>query len=292
MEELEDNQEEIVKKYNDFYITNSFNVNPTVWKQDSHYIRNSFDTNFRGENAFVWQEQLGDNKQTYIEYYKIIKSIDTDNLLHKTREYGLYGCKSYEFDNIRISRDLLDSILEIYFMKSFFSNLNELSLLEIGGGYGRLCKRYLDCFPASQYHITDAIPQSTLCSKVYLNEHTNSVINLYDVPDKMKSLKVDVAVNIHSFPECNINDIEWWIKLIHSNRIKYVFYVPNNPKSTAEFMPSNTGESILDLFTKYNYTVKYHKNMYSDLNIKYSYSVPFFIFEHDTYTSGIQSRLP
>jgi len=273
----------LINKYNDFYIKNGFNINPTVWKQSSNYVLKSFNTNFRGENAFVWQEQLGDNKETYIEYYKIIKSIDKDNLLNKTFECGSYGCKSYDFDNIKISRDLLDSILEIYFLKSVFPNLNELSLLEIGGGYGRLCKRYLDCIPNSKYYITDAIPQSTFFSKLYLNGKNDSVINLYDIPEKIKTLKIDIAVNIHSFPECNINDIEWWIKLINSNKIKYIFYVPNNPKSTPEFMPSNIGESILDLFNKYNYTVKHFKNMFTELNIKYSYVVPFFILENDKY---------
>ena len=96
-------------------------------------------------------------------------------------------------------------------------------------------------------------------------------------------MKIDIAVNIHSFPECNINDIEWWINLINSNKIKYIFYVPNNPDSTPEFMPTNTGESILNLFNKYNYKVKYFKNMYKELNIKYSYAVPFFILENDKY---------
>ena len=177
----------------------------------------------------------------------------------------------------------MDSILEIYFLKSFFPNLNELSLLEIGGGYGRLCKRYLDCIPNSKYYITDAIPQSTFFSKQYLNGKNDSVINLYDIPEKIKTLKIDIAVNIHSFPECNINDIEWWIKLINSNKIKYIFYVPNNTESTPEFMPSNTGESILNLFNKYNYTVKHFKNMFTELNIKYSYAVPFFILENDKY---------
>jgi putative sugar O-methyltransferase len=274
---------EIIKNYNEFYEKHNFNINPTVWKQDSIYIQKSFNLNFRGENAYVWQEQLGDNKQTYIDYYKIIKSIDTDNLLSKTYECGSYGCQSYDFDNIKISRDLLDSILEIYFLKSFFSNLNELSLLEIGGGYGRLCKRYLDCLPDSKYYITDAIPQSTFFSKIYLGDKKNSVINLYDIQEKIKSLKIDIAVNIHSFPECNINDIEWWIQFINSNKIKYIFYVPNNPNSAPNFMPSNTGESILNLFNKYNYIVKHFKNVFLELNIKYSYSVPFFILENDKY---------
>ena len=102
---------EIINKYNEFYIKNNFNINPTVWKQEDNYIQNSFNLNFRGENAYIWQEQLGDNEKTYINYYKIIKSIDKDNLLNKTYECGSYGCKSYDFDNIKISRDLLDSIL-------------------------------------------------------------------------------------------------------------------------------------------------------------------------------------
>ena len=120
-------------------------------------------------------------------------------------------------------------------------------------------------------------------SKIYLNENKIRVINLYDIQEKTKSLNIDIAVNVHSFPECNINDIEWWINFIYSNKIKYIFYVPNNPDSTPDFIPSNTGESILNLFNKYNYTVKYFKNMYSEYNIKYSYSVPFFILENDRY---------
>lgn len=283
MESESNNIHELIRRYNEFYIKNSFNINPIVWKLNSRYILNSFNSNFRGENAFVWQEQLGDNKETYIEYYKIIKSIDNDNLLSKTFECGSFGCRSYDYDNIKISRDLLDSILEIYFLKSYFPNLKKHSLLEIGGGYGRLCKRYLDCIPDSNYYITDAIPHSTFVSKIYLNENKNRVINLYDIQEKTKSLNIDIAVNVHSFPECNINDIEWWINFIHSNKIKYIFYVPNNPDSTPDFIPSNTGESILNLFNKYNYTVKHFKNMYSEYNIKYSYSVPFFILENDRY---------
>jgi putative sugar O-methyltransferase len=276
----------LINKYNDFYIERNFNIDPIVWKQDSDYITSSFNNSFRGENAYVWQERSGDNKEKYLAYYKIIQSIDKDNLLSKTFECGSHGCISYDVDNIKISRDLLDSILEIYFLKWCFKNLSNLSLLEIGAGYGRLCKRYLDCYPQSKYYITDGIPQSTFFSKIYLKENIDSVINLYDIEEKIKSLSIDVAVNVHSFPECHINDIEWWINLINSNKIRYIFYVPNEPTSTSQFMPSNSGESILDLFNKYNYAVKYSKNMYSELNINYSYSVPFFLLENAQYVAN------
>ena len=76
---------------------------------------------------------------------------------------------------------------------------------------GVCVKRFLDCMPNSKYYITDAIPQSTFVSKIYLNDKKDSVINLYDIGEKVKSLKIDIAINIHSFQECNIKDIEWWI---------------------------------------------------------------------------------
>jgi len=233
----------LIRKYNNFYVENDFNMSPTVWNQCDSYINESFNMNFRGENAYVWQERLGDNRDTYQEYYKIVKSIDEDNLLSRTYEDGSYGCKSYDYDNIKISRDLLDSVIEIYFLKSFFKNLEELVLLEIGGGYGRLCKRYLDCFP--------------------------------------EKIKIDIAVNIHSFPECNIKDIEWWIRLMDANKVRYIFYVPNNPASHPMYIPTNNGESILSIFNKYDYTVKYYRDIYKELDIKYSYSVPFFILENE-----------
>ena len=276
--------ENLIIKYNQFYKDNNFNVLPPVWISHANYIRNIFAMNFRGDNAYVWQCRLGDDKKIYTEYYKKIKQIDKDSLLQKTKEDGSYGCISFDIENIKISRDLLDSILEIYYLKSVFPNLDKMNLLEIGAGYGRLCKRFLDCFPNSNYFITDAIAQSTYFSKIYLGKkNEDKIINLFDVENKIKNLNIDIAVNIHSFPECNIADTEWWVKLLHTNKIKYIFYVPNNPKSNSEYMPSNNNDSIYDIYIKYGYKVKDFKNLFNELNIKYSYIVPFFILENNSF---------
>ena len=282
--------DELRDKYNKFYKDNNFNISPTVWNNNTNYIKNSFNINFRGENAYVWQCQLGDNRNTYIEYYKILKNIDKEDFFMKTKEDGSHGCIFFEIENIKISRDLLDSILEIYYLKTIFPDLEKMNLLEIGAGYGRLCKRFKDCFPGSKYYITDAIPESTIFSKIYLskdnedNEATEDmIINLFDIETKLKDLNINMAINIHSFPECNINDVEWWVKLICTNKIKYIFYVPNNPHSNPDYMPDNRGESILDIYTKYGYKIKDFKNMYNILKIKYSYIVPFFILENNNF---------
>ena len=268
----------LVKLYNEFYEANDFNLQPTVWNQDRDYIKDSFNLNFRGENAFVWQEKLGDNKETYIEYYRKIKSIDQDGLLNKTFECGNYGCLYYEHDGIKISRDLLDSVLEIIFLKSIFKDLDKLSILDIGAGYGRLCKRFLDCYPKTHYYITDAIPFSTYFSQIYLDKRKDNIIPLYDIENKLEEINFNIAINIHSFPECNLLDVEWWVKLINSNSIRYIFYISNDTEI------SSSGDSVTGIFENYGYKLKLFKNLYKELEIEnYSYSVPFLIFENSNF---------
>jgi hypothetical protein len=71
--------------------------------------------------------------------------------------------------------------------------------------------------------------------------------------------------------------------LLHKNKVKYIFYVPNDPKSTPEWIPSNTGESILDIYTKYGYKVTQFRNMFQELTIQYTFVVPFFLLENTTF---------
>ncbi len=275
--------EHLIEKYNKFYLENKFNIEPTTWKPDSKYISDSFnETNFRGENAYVWQEQCGDDRKTYKNYYRILKKMDRYGLLGKTKEDGSYGCITYKIDDILVSRDLLDSLFEIYFLKSVLPTVGKLTILEIGAGYGRLCKRFTDIYPESNYYVVDAIPQSTYFSSLYLGAK-NKVLYLHELEEKTKTIKFDLVINIHSFPECNIKDIEWWIKFINMKKIKYIFYVPNNPDSTTEFMPTNNGESILELYKKYGYEPICYRNMYKEFAIKYSFAVPFFILVNNNF---------
>ena len=272
----ENTMQSLIEKYNDFYKKNNFNIKPTVWNPTKSYINTSFTDDFRRHNAYVWQININ-----FGELYNITKKSDIFSLLDKTKENGSHGCKSLKFDNTIVSRDLLDSVMEITYLKTKLPNIENMNIIEIGGGYGRLCKRFLDCFPNSNYYVTDGIPQSTYFSKKYLKEKEDHVVNLFDIENKLSEMQFDIAFNIHSFPECNINDIEWWIKLIHDKKIKYVFFVPNNPTSTDTFLPTNKKESILNVFTKYNYEVIDFTNVYKKHNTKYPYAVPFFILENN-----------
>ena len=74
---------------------------------------------FRGDNAYVWQLRSTNNLNIfgYLLAYYYVKSMDRMNLLDKLTEDNLFGNRTFVVDGRLISRDLIDSILEIYFLE-------------------------------------------------------------------------------------------------------------------------------------------------------------------------------
>ena len=273
---------DIVSVYNNYYKKNNFNLQPTIWNVNSSYIKKAInEKNFRNDNAFVWQIQLGDKEKNYVNYYKKLKAKDSLGLFEKTFEDDSFGCINFKAGDVNISRDLLDSINEIYFLKNNFENLETMNILDIGAGYGRLCKRYMDCFPGTKYYITDGIPHSTYLANIYLTKYGYQEFNIKinEFEKLLKGNNIDIAINIHSFPEMNITDIEYWISILHKYQVRYIFFVPNNPLSNKINIPTNDGKNMLPIFNKYNYEINKCEDTFKLLEIKYSYSVPYFIFE-------------
>ncbi len=52
-------------------------------------------------------------------------------------------------------------------------------------------------------------------------------IPLYNIENTLKENHTDIAVNIHSFSECQMPAIDWWLALLERNRVKYLMIVPN-----------------------------------------------------------------
>ena len=100
-----------------------------------------------------------------------VKSIDKLGLLQQLEEDDYFGNFNFLIDSKKISRDLLDSITEIYFLDKHLnvSSLSGLTILDIGAGYGRLAHRMVEAFPNIQtYLCTDAVAISTFISEYYL----------------------------------------------------------------------------------------------------------------------------
>jgi hypothetical protein len=238
---------------------------PLVWT-DTHVGHEDM-LYFRGDNAYVWQTRMFSmNIMAYALTTYYAKSIDKLGLLEKLEEDDYFGIHSFTIDNRLISRDLLDSIFEIHFLDKHLnmSSHASISVLDIGAGYGRLAHRMIGSLPSiAQYLCTDAFPVSTFISEYYLRfrnlEGKAKVVPLDEIEHVLRSSPVDIAVNIHSFSECRISAIEWWLSLLAKCRVKNLMIVPNFPE-----LRTNDGIDFSNIIEKHGYKMIAKDPKYGD----------------------------
>jgi len=200
------------------------------WSQD--YIRNSIDMRlFRSNNSYVWQQWDSADPFRFglATYYTRLH--DRFGLFDRLGEDGLFGAETYDIDGTTVSRDLLDSIAELTFLEEEVGLSREgVTILDIGAGYGRLAHRATTAFENVTYLCTDAVPLSTFISGYYLRfrgADRATVIPLDEIEGAVADTQIDVAVNIHSFAECPIDAIKWWLDLLSRSTAEHLMIVPN-----------------------------------------------------------------
>jgi SAM-dependent methyltransferase len=193
---------------------------------------------FRGDNAYVWQYRhlKGDAELKYFIITQYTEALDERGLLRTLLEDGAFGCWAFRFgDRPAVSRDLLDSIHEIYFLDRYADLFSSpgITVLDVGAGYGRLAHRLLAAVPdVGAYYCVDAIPESTFLCDYFLRYRACGpqarVLALDEITTALNGQKIDIAVNIHSFSECTYQAIEWWLRLLADLNIRRLMIVPND----------------------------------------------------------------
>lgn len=192
---------------------------------------------FRGDNAYVWQfRQLG-QAATIRMYLAMldVESRDDLGLFGKVEEDGLFGAWTFQFgERPEVSRDLLDSINEINYLddRMGLATVDGLRVLDIGAGYGRLAHRMSTALPnLAAYDCIDGVATSTFLCDYYTRfrgcPESVRVVRL-DEHEKLGD-SYDVAVNIHSFSECSLDAIRWWLDRIAEREVPWLLIVPNTP---------------------------------------------------------------
>ena len=204
------------------------------------YLRDELDLErFRGDNAYVWQLRgLRDRELAHLKYIVTtyyVEKIDVFGLLGKLDEDGLFGVHTFEVNGRKVSRDLLDSINEIYFLERHLglTRRSAVRILDVGAGYGRLAHRMVAAFDqVERYLCTDAVAESTFLSEFYLRFRGLSpraaAVPVDEIEDTLRAETVDVAVNVHSFSECTAAAVGWWLELLARSRIRHLMVVPND----------------------------------------------------------------
>jgi len=188
---------------------------------------------FRGDNPYVWQLREKNTEGKHISTALYLKSIDRHGWLARLKEDGLFGAYVFEFDGGYISRDLLDSIAELYFLDELLgiSKWTNAKILDIGAGYGRLAYRTVNAIPTlSHFYCVDAIAESTFLSEYYLGfrkAEGTTVVPLDEIRQALAASSVTLATNIHSFSECTLAAIQWWLDLLREHAVRYLMIAPD-----------------------------------------------------------------
>jgi hypothetical protein len=195
---------------------------------------------FRGESDYVSQAYFRDTQKRYELTSAYVEMIDTDGWLRRLTEDRLFGVKIWDaLPGVLVTRDLLDSIIEIHFLKDTlgWKETDDLRLLDIGAGYGRFAHRFVHLFPIGQVDCIDAVATSTFLCRFYLEFRTCGA-RAHVVPfDKRSDLKCgaySLALNIHSWSECTLAFVREWLGLLRDLRVPFLFIVPHRDDLTTK----------------------------------------------------------
>jgi SAM-dependent methyltransferase len=201
---------------------------------------------FRGESLYVWHYRR-DGETARLYYYAYLRYVlerDQRGLVGRLGEDGAFGCWTFEFPGYpACSRDLLDSVNELLFLDRTLGIFEHpaLRVLDIGAGYGRLAHRAAQALPSlASYVCVDAVPESTFLSEYYLGYRgvipPTRVVALPDVPS-LEPGQFDLGINIHSFSECPLKAIEWWVERLAALDVPRLLLVPNEPEGFLSLEP-------------------------------------------------------
>jgi len=202
----------------------------SVWSAD--HVRRAIDLPyFRRDNALLWQSRGASEVRYGLTAYYTRRHDDL-GLFDRLTEDGLFGADTYVVDDVVVSRDLLDSIAELKFLDEELGiSTRATTVLDIGAGYGRLAHRGAAAFEDLNFVCVDAVPISTFLCEYYLSfrgvKDRARTVPLDEVEESTEARSANLAVNIHSFSECPLTTIEWWLDLLATTRATHLMIVPN-----------------------------------------------------------------
>jgi hypothetical protein len=243
---------------------------PAIWS--AGFLKPEDLLYFRGDNPYVWQLRGQNmNPPGYALAYYHARAVDTLDLLGKLEEDELFGIFTFEVDGRRVSRDLLDSVAEINFLERHLQLSARLKfrVLDIGAGYGRLAHRMVEGLPnLREYLCTDAVAASTFVCEYYLQTRGVApralVVPVDQLSDTLGLRPVDLAVNIHSFSECSLPAISWWMELVSRARVKYLMIVPNSLNNGGTRLLTNELQDFQPVVARHGYRLVAKDPKYCD----------------------------
>ena len=234
---------------------------------------------FRRDSQYMWQHRDGNVPVTYLAtYYFHLSSRDSD-LLALCVEDTSFGVYSLVINDEVVSRDRLDSVAELGFLRKVLDLKRDsrARILDIGSGYGRLGWRISQCFPQLEVLCTDAVAESSFLCEGYLRyrgvpAHVR-MVPLPEIESELSRRSVDLAIAINSLSECTADAVMWWLDLLARHRVPKILLVPHNAYSNGRTLLSHEasgqlGLPIEPLLEKLGYTTHTMEPKYADRQLQ------------------------
>ena len=220
-----------------------------MWKSWQNKVIDAL-PNFCADKIYVEQNSVPQE-----EFNQVLTSIPEDkwNALGMARDIE-YGARAFEIprSSFRCTRMWLDAQVEIDFLMRHLRGdqdrrhakagmmavdseprfPQDWHILDIGAGYGRLA---VEMAPfVKRYYCVDAVPISTKLCTQYVEAHGLDNIIIFTMDDLEKRVNAtlkyeqpafDLAINIHSWNECNEIAIVSWLEKLKTLRVPYLFTV-------------------------------------------------------------------
>ena len=244
---------------------------PTVWTAD--HVRAIDLQCFRADDAYLWQRRgRSMNEMSFALAYYYLKTTDRLDLFERLGEDQAFGVNFFEVVEGRLlTRDLLDSVAELNFLERHLaiSQRKAVVVLDIGAGYGRLAYRSVVALPSiERYLCTDAVPVSTFVCEHYLRyrgvEARAQVVPLHEIRGTLRRYPVDLAINVHSFSECPLEAIAWWMALLRERSVRHLMVVPNVVGTDGVTMLTFDGQDFSGVLTEHGYRLVAREPKYLD----------------------------
>lgn len=221
--------------------------------------------NFRADSAYLWQHRDGNVPVSYLATYYFQRLSQDADLLERCTEDGRFGAYSIRVDNTVVTRDRLDSVAELGFLRKAFSLNYEsnLRILDIGSGYGRIAWRFHQCFPKLEVLCVDGIPESAAICENYLSQR-GVAPNVRMVPLPMLEVEMSrkppaLAIAMNSLSECTASAVTWWATLLQKYAVPNLLMVPHSGFDEGRELfsvesPEEKPVPLLPLLKRHGYT--------------------------------------
>ncbi len=149
------------------------------------------------------------------EFFELYKKINDTNIGNPV---------TVTVKDLRVNMEYLFSIMEIMFLKEIIEKSR--SIVEIGGGYGRLCHSIVQIFPLIEEYIMVDLPEMLPIAKRYLaatlNKSDFNKITFIEADMISEISHADLFINIDSFTEMTATTIDHYNEIIN-NKGQYFF---------------------------------------------------------------------